>query len=58
MELMKMKKDNFEIGDECWVQKRPATIVGYIEYGSKLAYIWVKFIEAEERIKPQKVRLA
>ena len=52
-----MTKDDFDIGDECSVQKRTAYIIGYMEWNGKLQYLWVKFQEAEELIKPAKVKL-
>lgn len=46
-----------EIGTPCKVGKYPATIIGYIEWGGKLKYVWVKFSENEELLKVDKVKL-
>jgi len=54
--MIKSRTD-FEIGCGCSIQNRTANIIGYIEWGGKLQYLCVKFQEAEELIKPAKVKL-
>ena len=54
--MIKSRTD-FEIGCDCSVQNRTANIIGYLEWNGKLQYVWVKFQEVEELIKPAKVKL-
>ena len=44
-------------GDECTVNDSVGILTGYIEWGGKLQYVWVRFGDVCELVKPDKVRL-
>jgi len=50
-------KDDFVFGAKCSVNKSKGILTGYMEWGGKLQYVWVRFGETCELVRPQKVKL-